>query len=306
MNSPSANGRDFLESLLKWASVAYALGFLTVMVNTVPLGIPTLELIQPVQVWVGVPVAIIFWAVARAYSYLKRRGSDIKNDIEVIRNQMDELQRLCSEKTNEEASALILERVIRDSIVLAIPFARYSTLSTIRIIGLSRAVKFLAKTRSKSKDQNKGNDEKKGLDNYMNALLKTFSMLGRVLIVYRYLSDTLTVIVVLAVALSVYVFWIYPTAPQSWGGGAPMTVNLAIAEDKLPLDTERLKLLLRGTPAESSVAKARLTGPVTLLYSTEHALYIRLDDNSVIRISADAVGGVIFRPGHQRGKTSAP
>ena len=42
-----------IEPALKWVAVAYAFGFVTVMLYTYRLGIPVLQLIEPVNVWIG-------------------------------------------------------------------------------------------------------------------------------------------------------------------------------------------------------------------------------------------------------------
>jgi hypothetical protein len=42
-----------IEPFLKWAAVAYALGFGTIMYHTWSLGIPVVQLIDPINIWVG-------------------------------------------------------------------------------------------------------------------------------------------------------------------------------------------------------------------------------------------------------------
>jgi len=54
--NPKANWRD-IEWILKWAADAYGFGFLTVMWYTHHrLGVPVLQLIEPVNVWIGAPL----------------------------------------------------------------------------------------------------------------------------------------------------------------------------------------------------------------------------------------------------------
>ena len=52
-----------LQSILAWVSVAYALGFITVMVHTAQLGIPIIQLLEPVYILVGVPLAIVAFLI---------------------------------------------------------------------------------------------------------------------------------------------------------------------------------------------------------------------------------------------------
>ena len=51
-----------LEVLISWASIAYALGFVTVMIHTARLGIPVIELIEPIYVWIGLPLALVVFS----------------------------------------------------------------------------------------------------------------------------------------------------------------------------------------------------------------------------------------------------
>src|SRR4051812_34913304 len=100
---------DAIETLLKWGSIAYGLGFLTVLFNTVKLGIPTLELIEPVQVWVGIPLAIVFWLVIAAYKYFKRHAGDLSHDLALMRDRYRLLQELAERGDTKEAFARLLE-----------------------------------------------------------------------------------------------------------------------------------------------------------------------------------------------------
>ncbi|HYK61081.1 MAG TPA: hypothetical protein VEV85_16735 [Bryobacteraceae bacterium] len=47
--------------------MAYGFGFLTVMVHTYPLGVPALQLIEPVNVWIGAPLAGVVFFLDKLY-----------------------------------------------------------------------------------------------------------------------------------------------------------------------------------------------------------------------------------------------
>lgn len=49
--------------LLQWVAVAYGAGFLTVMMHTHTLHIPVVELVEPIYIWVGLPLAVALYSV---------------------------------------------------------------------------------------------------------------------------------------------------------------------------------------------------------------------------------------------------
>jgi len=113
-----------LEALLKWGSVAYALGFLTVTINTARLGIPTLELIEPVQVAVGIPVTIVLWLVLQAFKYFRRTARALPADIALIVAQYSSLEALVNDGKIREATRSLFEFTIRDTLAISVPFLK--------------------------------------------------------------------------------------------------------------------------------------------------------------------------------------
>src|SRR5262249_22087715 len=55
--------KGFVEQVVTWASVSYAAGFFVVLLHTWRLGLPVLDLVQAVYVWIGLPLAAFayFW-----------------------------------------------------------------------------------------------------------------------------------------------------------------------------------------------------------------------------------------------------
>lgn len=123
---------DVLEAILKWGSIAYGLGFLTVLPNTVKLRIPILDLIEPVQVWVGIPLAFVFWLVLAAYKYFKRRARDVGHDLALIRGQYELLEELARRGNITEAAARLFEFVFKDTMLLMLPFVRIAWVIKLR------------------------------------------------------------------------------------------------------------------------------------------------------------------------------
>jgi len=68
-SQPESGGSQWhtIEPILKWGAVAYGFGFLTVMVHTYLLGVPVLQLIEPVNVWIGAPLAGVVFFLDKLY-----------------------------------------------------------------------------------------------------------------------------------------------------------------------------------------------------------------------------------------------
>jgi hypothetical protein len=104
-----------IDSVLAWGSVAYALGFVTVMVHTHDYGFPTLQLLDPIYIWIGWPLAAVAFFFYSTSSYFKRVSMEIyregRDSIEYLRgsalNETDYLSRL-----NELEKSLYKMRVI--------------------------------------------------------------------------------------------------------------------------------------------------------------------------------------------------
>lgn len=59
--SSTEGGWTNIEPFLKWGAVAYGLGFVTVMFHTRKIGIPVIQLVEPVNIWIGLPLAVVLF-----------------------------------------------------------------------------------------------------------------------------------------------------------------------------------------------------------------------------------------------------
>src|SRR5690348_5024240 len=129
-SKPLQSFADTLEALQKWLSIAYGLGFLTVMLNTVSLGIPALELAEPVQIWVGIPLDFVFWLVIAAYRYFRRSSRLIDQDARMMQEQYYEAMRLAEEGKAEAAFTTLYKTILRYLVpLIPIPFFSLSWLA---------------------------------------------------------------------------------------------------------------------------------------------------------------------------------
>ena len=278
---------EVVESFLKWFSIAYGLGFVTVLLNTAPFGIPTLEIAEPAQIWVGLPLAIVFWVLVQMARHFGAKKETLEKEIADLQVEFTAIHDAAQAGKTDEAMVRLLT-VFGDSALRILPLMGFDRLRKpiAREAGeilASRLTKKFSGTKSLA-------DELKAARRLMiwtNAFMRIVNLVNRAFKAF----------VPVIIIGGVYIFVLYPKMPQRWGGGAPVTVRMLLAEEKVPLDEATLKPLF---PDEggSEGAKMRLTKPVTLLYSTEHAYYIVLDKQT-LSVSAEAVGGVLFDAPHR-------
>jgi hypothetical protein len=289
MHNSESGAVDFLESLLKWASLAYALGFATVMLNTAHLGIPTLELIEPVQVWVGLPLAAIFWVVITLARYFRRRAAGMQTDLQLFDAQFQKLTDLAEKGELTAATAYQCEIMIRDLVAIPLGLKLVYRLQSTRLTLLS------TKLASRLEPKTGAPEEvKKAKERQMRALLvlgKMSARMKKISVVQAFVSRVIIVAVVLVVASSWYIFYAYPRVPQSWGGGKPMIVSMLLADEKIPVDDQEASIFF---PQGTTSSKSRRTQQLCLLLATENSYYVRLQDLKIVGVNSEAVGAVIF------------
>jgi hypothetical protein len=77
----STDGEDWVKSVLAWGSLSYACGFVTVTAHTWRLGLPVIQLIEPIYVWIGLPVAVVAFFSKKLYLYFRVRGSSVAEQL---------------------------------------------------------------------------------------------------------------------------------------------------------------------------------------------------------------------------------
>lgn len=289
---PGTQGRTFaevIENFLKWFSIAYGLGFITVMFHTVPFGIPILELAEPVQIWVGLPLAAVFWAVLEGYKFLTRKRRDLKANLVSFQADYDRFEQLA--QSGDIAGAMnafgeAFASAFIHNVTLLSPSWMSNRLA--KAMGSLFAKGLLRTYNAKPKDT---------VVSELKAARRLIVGMTTLLHVTGFLNRTINIFLPLVGLALIYIFLLYPRIPQSWGGGEPVTVTMLLSEEKIPLDDPILKPLFQHRDAKLD-ENTRLTSPVRLLYSNDHAYYVALG-NQTLRISSEAIGGVIFAaPGH--------
>jgi hypothetical protein len=281
---------SFLESLLKWASVAYALGFVTVMVNTARIGVPTLQLIDPIQIWVGIPLALVFWLVFGAAKHYRKRAALVANDIQKQEAEFKQLFEVA--KTGDLVSVMGKFFEMLDQ-VPGLGFWPFFVLARMQSNWFKRMCDRLAVRIKPGRDADSDSQEKQP-DEVMPLVIELTRLLARVYVWGDYLTSAFYVGVLLLGASVVYVVFVYPIVPQSWGGGKPTIVRMSIDKERISPDENEFQSLFPPQKSTIESPKSPLSGPLTLLYSTEHAYYIRLSNGKVMQINPEAVSAIIF------------
>jgi hypothetical protein len=272
-----------LQSILAWGSVAYVLGFLTVMVHTARLGIPIIQLLEPIYILVGVPLAVVAFFSRELWKLLKARTARLRYELQQTRAEITKIRAKQAEiKTVEEATSY-LAQVLGNVLLIVMPNV---TLLQLPVSALVTLVSAWWLKRYPTVAQMVYSVTRK---------LELITTVYRGMIeVNRYLSFVILVSVI-PVGSFLYIMYLYPLVPQSFGGGKPVAAKLIIDLTKVPRNASELRSLLSEHP-DSKEASSAVSKEVALLYYTEGAIYVRAHIGPTIALKRDVVNGIIWMP----------
>ena len=265
-----------IEPVLKWGAVAYAFGFFTVMIHTRKLGLPVLELTEPINIWIGLPLAIVAFFLDKIWNVIKKSQERLREDLETALQQRDSMKNW---STPQQLYDSVIE-VLDQTRILFRPGSHWLPKKAFRRI--------LEKRFLRAPD---GGAAMLRIWGRMLFSLRTVSAV-------RAFNTVTSYVVAILVACVVYVSAIYPVIPQSMGGGKPTTVRLIVNTEKIPRGAEVIRAMF---PTEATTRqqatnepKASETVAVILHYQTDHAYYVSLRSGPIISLDHDAVDGIIF------------
>nr|WP_159373703.1 hypothetical protein [Cupriavidus taiwanensis] len=243
-----------VKSLVTWTSISYACGFFIVLLHTWRLGLPVIELIHPIYVWIGVPLAMFGYFLDHIFGYFQRGASEAMEDVRTG----------WSRATGLDASGDLsddLLKALRPALFLgplSYPVARL----------MNRWLCSVATKEDQRAKQLKTPADYAAWSTHLRRLLGWVHM---VLAVAR--SFTLLVYALyLGLLVMLYVWTLYPQIPQSLGGGKPSSATLVVEASALPTS-----LLARtGGLAMEATEKATVSLPVWMLYGTKEAYFVRV------------------------------
>jgi hypothetical protein len=273
-----------VELILKWTAVAYGFGFLTVMWHTHRLGVPVLQLIEPVNVWIGAPLAIVVFFIEKLVKAANKIREDFVTGLKEVRGRAKAV-------TESKDLQMLAERTVdlmATSSILAIPL--FGKLSFVK--GLLKKL-FTVIYRLSGLFDPQVSDRQR--ERTLAHLSRTLAWSQFVAVTGNFIDSVVTLCVV-PLACFVYVVAIYPLIPQTLGGGKPVDVQVVVSEESIPeaKEFEGWVSSSRSATTSSLTTKRSLIVPVTLYFRTDHDLYIRKGDGPIISLSEHAVEGIIF------------
>ena len=304
-----------VSEVLGYATFAYVVGFLTLLANTAKYGLPILEFIRPLNLWIGVfPTAVIVgsFVIFRKWRRLNPEGvkialSDVLYDI---------LGMLLFLGGSFFLGWFVLESMIlvllghRDplhpnplplpmpapAIALAHWMERHrQLLAWILRVSIFLTLVFTPPASEKSTAQpwtkQFWNDVWAHNVRFWRDVWSTGSHRH---LRYLVVGSTLGV-------LSIYTWFVFPSLPQRYGFGRPTTVQLLVDTELLPLlpADNPLGNAIDGSPPGASAGKiVYLSEPVELLFIAEKEYVLRCASGNhrrIITIQSTTVRGIVWR-----------
>lgn len=289
-----------IEPILKWAAVAYGLGFLTVMWHTHRLGVPVLQLIEPVNIWIGAPLAIVVFFLDK----LAKAANTVTIDFVQRVREIRQVSRESPEKLSIEWASDILARSLTQ---LVAPIAVFGLGPAITITKALVSLYNESKSKTKESDSiadSTLDDNDKPRKNRSGLLVwagRIIAFANFVSVTSRFVNSIATICLV-PLACFLYIAAIFPRIPQTLGGGRPVSVNLILPEESVPRGKEfedwpsPTESAPQGSGASASVAvKHNIMIPVTLYFRTENECYVRKGSGPIIAFSDHAIEAIVFQ-----------
>ena len=234
--------KGLVEQVITWASVLYAAGFFIVLLHTWRLGLPVLDLVQAVYVWIGIPLAVCAYFANQPWRYLRSR---VEAESVVLRNSLRS-----SPLPESELITKVIERVA------PLFLSDFLTLQLFNIVMSQLRPQF-------------------SVDSKLGKAALRLLHLGlrlRAGISAAFTLVTLAIgAAIVAGILVAYVWIVYPRLPQSLGGGAPARVRLVLDVTKVSPDFSKVAGL---GASWSKDGPPFLTSELTLLYKTADGFWL--------------------------------
>lgn len=282
-----SNWRD-IEPVLKWATVAYGFGFVIVMFHTYRLGLPMLQLMEPVNVWIGAPLAIFAFFLDKFYASFRSSTVAFRNslqDAKEVRERLDRTSPTLRDMYNNafdnwadalgQLTALFGLHLFAASLLRRLFRFALDLMERGGGLDLPTDADRIAQKRSEV------------LEQVTPILLSA----GAAAAVIRFFTTVLLYVYVL-LACWLYVE-MFPHIPQSLGGGRPAAVRLIVSPESLP-ETAEFADWRPAQSADRAAAKTTLLIPVTLYLHTDREWIVRKGGGPLVSLGEHAVEGVLF------------
>lgn len=254
--------KGFVEQVITWASISYAAGFFIILLHTWRLGLPVLDLVQAVYVWIGVPLTLFLYFANKPWRYFRGRL--------------------------ETASARLRDSLRRGPLQEQINAGTIG--DVIAIVGPFVVSSFLAFSLLESINWTKLFSEAR----YGRAVVRFSRWVFRVWAVISALLTLLSLIVAAAIVVGIlmaYVWIVYPRLPQSLGGGAPVRVRIVLDVAKISPDFSTVAGLGVSWNKDGPPV---LTSELQLLYKTADGFWLVSEGGAPFLLDKSMVLGLLY------------
>ncbi len=277
---PGSSG--LIERILAHAAIAYGLGFVVVMLHTARLGFPVIVLLDPIYVWIGLPLAVIVFFGAQVVALIRTEVRGARENLMTALQTLPDRPGMTAQLAAKELASLY-------GLTFSLPPMR-RVAERVASLNLDHYV------RSAPDPE----DAAAVLKNTLRALERPVMIMSAITRALNALSYALF----LAGGLVVYVWTLYPQIPQAYGGGAPVSVCLVVDRTRFPI------ALLSDIAADTGrthtlQSNATITDTIPLLYTTDHNYYVRGRSARPIAVARSGVVAVIW-PSEQPGCVARP
>lgn len=267
----SDDAEDSIKTALAWGSLSYACGFVTVMVYTWRLGLPVVELIEPIYVLVGLPVAAVAYFWRWLVLYFKQESSTL----------IVQLRASAIQITGKDPPGNIdlVGEALRPLVFL--PGFRFVRPYLIRFL-TARIERVTRHLKTANPDQFERQARRfhrlMGIFAFFAAIERGIGLLSR--------------IAAIPLALIVYVWVVYPLIPQGLGGGRPLDARILVDREAIP--PEPPVPAVQTSPAAPTDGASTVIIPVKLLYMTSEYFLVEISSGTRISIKSDVVKAVLW------------
>jgi hypothetical protein len=262
------------DQYLKLAAIPYTFGFLTIMFHTAQYGFPVVQVLQPLNFWVGAIPTVLFVAAWKGITFMV--SFPWGNRLEKV------AIRLGSRRTEIVKDILLVGLVLLQVLALLTERKRTPndpTMSAVQIVLTSLLIfTFMLYSMLSSAERP-----------YISTPPFVWMMERIPLVISLFLF--------IAMIFSVYLYQIYPALPQRYGFGRPANIKLVLDPKMSPPD------LLENKPADPTLPV--VSRSVKLLYRTDKEDLILCDQcqSKSLSITSSAVLGIIWEDNGKTEKT---
>ncbi|MEO0973452.1 MAG: hypothetical protein AAFX85_10190 [Pseudomonadota bacterium] len=256
------------KEVIAWASISYAFGFAIVTIHTWRLGLPVIELLNQVYVWVGMPLAAVCFFAWKLLAIARDRTRSVSVELQEAVSQLGRSPTSADYRKVEHG------------------------FSSAGLLG-SYVAWLLARHRKRlEQEQQRATDQSSVQSDATARWASSAVAFAKGVLAIRTLTEFLRGIVAVGFLLGLYVWVGYPSLSQSLGGGKPTVVTVVVEADALAEGLANAQVT--DPPPKTRTLQARL------LYRTADAVHLELEAGRRVSIASKSVRAIVWPTDGQR------